>query len=139
MLNYSRIAHACDVTSYDAVRALFLSIGKLDILVNSAGIAHIGNAVNTQPVDFDNICNVNIKGIYHCLHFAIPSLVENGGGVIVNVSSIAAYLGLSDRFAYSMRKGAVQAMTVSVAKDSIKQNIRCNSISRARVHTPFVN
>jgi NAD(P)-dependent dehydrogenase (short-subunit alcohol dehydrogenase family) len=64
---------------------------------------------------------------------------ENGGGVILNMSSVAAVVGLNDRFAYSMSKGAVLAMTLSVAKDYVKDNIRCNCISPARVHTPFVD
>jgi NAD(P)-dependent dehydrogenase (short-subunit alcohol dehydrogenase family) len=132
-------AHALDVTNQQATIALFEKIGAIDILVNCAGISHIGNAINTSEADFEKVFQVNVKGVYNCLHAGIPQLQKNKGGVIVNISSIAAKVGLSDRFAYSMSKGAVHAMTLSVAKDYLADNIRCNSISPARVHTPFVD
>ena len=112
---------------------------KVDIFVNNAGIAHIGNAENTMEADFDKIFNVNVKGVYNCLHAILPHFKEKGGGVILNMASVAATVGISDRFAYSMSKGAIFSMTLSVAKDYVKNNIRCNSISPARVHTPFVD
>jgi len=77
--------------------------------------------------------------VYNCLYAAIPQLRKSGGGVIVNMASIAALVGLPDRFAYSTAKGAVMAMTLSVARDYMLENIRCNSISPARVNTPFVD
>lgn len=132
-------SHACNVANQKEVIQAFEAIGVHDILVNNAGIAHIGKADTTSEEDFDKIVNVNIKGVYNCLYASIPQLKKNGGGVIVNMASIAAWSGLSDRFAYSTAKGAVAAMTLSVAKDYIKENIRCNSISPARVHTPFVD
>lgn len=132
-------AHALDVTNQQATIALFEKIGAIDILVNCAGISHIGNAINTSEADFEKVFQVNVKGVYNCLHAGIPQLQKNKGGAIVNISSIAAKVGLSDRFAYSMSKGAVHAMTLSVAKDYLADNIRCNSISPARVHTPFVD
>jgi NAD(P)-dependent dehydrogenase (short-subunit alcohol dehydrogenase family) len=132
-------AHALDVTNQQASIALFEKIGAIDILVNCAGISHIGNAINTHEADFEKVFQVNVKGVYNCLHAGIPQLQKNKGGAIVNISSIAAKVGLSDRFAYSMSKGAVHAMTLSVAKDYLADNIRCNSISPARVHTPFVD
>ncbi|SFU90639.1 SDR family NAD(P)-dependent oxidoreductase [Pseudoduganella namucuonensis] len=131
--------HACDVTRQDAVHATFESIGPLDILVNNAGIAHIGKADNTSEQDFDRVIGVNVKGVYNCLHAAIPRLRENGGGVIVNMASVAAWVAVAERFAYSTAKGAVMAMTLSVAKDYLQDRIRCNSISPGRVHTPFVD
>ncbi len=132
-------AYGCNVTSQQEVLDSFLSIGKIDILVNNAGIAHVGNVEKTTTEDFDRIYNVNVKGVYNCLYAAIPLMKSNGAGVILNLASVAAYVGLSDRFAYSMSKGAIAAMTLSVAKDYIHDNIRCNSISPARVHTPFVD
>lgn len=132
-------ATACNVADQQAVKETFAKIGVFDILVNCAGIAHIGKADTTSEADFDRIYQVNIKGAYNCLHFAIPVFRQKNGGVILNVASIAALVGISDRFAYSMSKGAVYAMTLSVAKDYINENIRCNSISPARVHTPFVD
>jgi 2-keto-3-deoxy-L-fuconate dehydrogenase len=130
-------AHACDVSNSDNVKAVFSKLETLDILVNNAGVAHIGNVEATTESDLDRI--INIKGVYNCLQSAMPLLKKAGGGSIINMASIAALVGLSDRFAYSMSKGAVYAMTLSVAKDYLKDNIRCNSISPARVHTPFVD
>lgn len=132
-------AHACDVADLSSVQAVFTGIGPLHILVNNAGVAHIGTVENTAPEDFDRVFSVNVRGVYHCLHAAIPHLRAAGGGVIVNMASIVAWVGIPDRFAYTMSKGAVAAMTLSVAKDFLKDNIRCNSISPARVHTPFVD
>lgn len=136
---FSAQAHACDVSQFPDVQAVFDKIGALHILVNNAGVAHIGTAENTSPEDFERVFSVNVRGVYHCLHTAIPKLRAAGGGVILNLASIVAWVGIPDRFAYTMSKGAVAAMTLSVAKDFLKDNIRCNSISPARVHTPFVD
>lgn len=132
-------AYACDVSNQQQVREVFAQIGGFDILVNSAGIAHIGKADTTNEEDFDKIYNVNVKGTYNTLHEGIPVLRHRGGGVILNVASIAALVGITERFAYSMSKGATLSMTMSTARDYIHEHIRCNSISPARVHTPFVN
>ena len=131
--------HACDVSQQAQVVETMNKIGKIDILVNNAGIAHIGRADNTSEADFDRIYNVNIKGVYNCLFAAIPLMKANNGGVILNTASIAASVGIVDRFAYSTSKGAIHAMTLSVARDYLHEGIRCNSISPARVHTPFVD
>jgi 2-keto-3-deoxy-L-fuconate dehydrogenase len=109
-----------------------------DILVNNAGISHIGNVESTSEADFEKLFSVNVKGLFHLVKICIPHM-KTRGGVILNMSSIAALVGLADRFAYSMTKGAVSAMTLSIAKDYIEYKIRCNSISPARVHTPFVD
>ncbi len=135
-------AHAVDVSKQaDVVAAVnqIAAAGPIHILVNNAGIAHVGNAETTTEADLDRIYNVNVKGVYNCLNAVIPHLKANGGGVILNMASIAATLGLADRFAYSMSKGAVLSMTLSVAKDYLAHNIRCNCLSPARVHTPFVD
>ena len=132
-------AHACDVARQADVEALMAAIGPFDILVNNAGIAHIGKADTTSEEDFDRVMSVNVKGVYNCLHAAIPQLRANGGGVILNMASVAAWVGIKERFAYSTAKGAVMAMTLSVAKDYLQDGIRCNSISPGRVHTPFVD
>lgn len=132
-------SYACDVSDQQAVKTVFEQIGSINILVNNAGIAHIGKADTTEESDFDRVMRVNVKGVYNCLYAAIPQIRSAGGGVIINMASIAALVGLPDRFAYSTAKGAVKAMTMSVAKDYISENIRCNSISPARVHTPFVD
>jgi 2-keto-3-deoxy-L-fuconate dehydrogenase len=142
-------AVAVDVSDQGKVDAAFAGLTKLDILVNSAGVSHIGTAESTSEADFDRLYKVNVKGVYNCLHAAIPVMKKQGGaaggpgtgrgGVIINVCSIAATVGIPDRFAYSMTKGAVYSMTLSVAKDYLKDGIRCNCISPARVHTPFVD
>jgi NAD(P)-dependent dehydrogenase (short-subunit alcohol dehydrogenase family) len=135
-------AYACDVTQQESVRVAFHKVfqeGRVQILVNNAGISHVGNLEGTTEPDFDKIFCVNVKGIYNCMQASVPHMKANGGGIILNMASIAGTSGLSDRFAYSMSKGAVVAMTYSVAKDYLAQNIRCNCISPARVHTPFVD
>lgn len=131
--------HICDIAQQKTVLETFQKIGAFDILINNAGIAHIGNAENTSESDFDRVFQVNVKGVYNCIHAAIPILKAGGGGLILNMASVAATVALSDRFAYSMSKAAVMNMTLTVAKDFIKDNIRCNSISPGRVHTPFVD
>jgi len=133
------LGHACDVSKQAQVVETINKIGKIDILVNNAGIAHIGRADNTSEADFDKICNVNIKGVYNCLFAAIPLMKASNGGVILNTASIAASVGIVDRFAYSTSKGAIHAMTLSVARDYLHDQIRCNCISPARIHTPFVD
>ncbi len=130
--------HRADVADQQQVNALFSGFSQLDILVNSAGVSHIGTAGSTTEADFDRLYRVNVKGVYNCLHAAIP-VMQQQGGVIINMCSVAATVGIPDRFAYSMTKGAVYAMTLSVAKDYLKDHIRCNCISPARVHTPFVD
>lgn len=132
-------AHVCDISNQQQVLDTIQKIGRVDILVNNAGIAHIGNVEQTGIADFERVFNVNVKGAYNCLYAAIPAMKKQGGGVILNLCSIAAWVGIPDRFAYSMSKGAIHAMTISVAKDYLADNIRCNCISPARVHTPFVD
>lgn len=132
----------CDVTDAAMTRRVFDEIAasrRIDILVNSAGVSHIGRLENTTEEDFDRLFRVNAKGVFLCMQAAIGHMKRSGGGVILNLCSIAATAGLSDRFAYSMTKGAVLSMTLSVAKDYLADGIRCNAISPARIHTPFVD
>lgn len=133
------VAYSCDVSAGEEVKNIFAAIGSADILVNCAGIAHVGTVTQTISEDFDRVYQVNVKGVYHCLHFGIPLLLKKGGGNIITIGSVAGITGIPDRFAYSMSKGAIIAMTRSVANDYLKQHIRCNSISPARIHTPFVD
>ena len=135
-------AHKCDVSNQQNVNDVTQKITSsetIDILVNNAGIAHVGNIEAVEEADLDRLYNVNIKGIYNCIKASIPSLKSNGGGVILNLASIASSVGIDDRFAYSMTKGAALTMTYSIAKDYINDGIRCNCISPGRVHTPFVD
>jgi 2-keto-3-deoxy-L-fuconate dehydrogenase len=133
----------CDVSDAASVEAAFARVaadaGRIDILVNNAGIAHIGTVTSTTEADLQRIYDVNVKGVFLCSKAAVPRMVEAGGGVILNLASIASLIGLLDRFAYSMSKGAVLTMTRSIAVDYIKQGIRCNCVCPARVHTPFVD
>lgn len=137
--NGNAIPHVCDVTLQQQVKELFNSIGKIDILVNSAGVSHIGTVDTTNEEDFERLYKVNVKGVYNCIKAAISLMKPAKSGVILNVGSIAGSIGITDRFAYSVTKGAVLAMTYSVARDYLHDGIRCNSISPARVHTPFVD
>jgi len=132
----------CDVTDAAATRQAIQGIaenGRIDILVNSAGISHIGRLETTTDDDFERVFRVNVTGVFHCMQAVIEPMRKGGGGVILNMASIAATAGLNDRFAYSMSKGAVRAMTLSVAKDYLEDHIRCNAISPARILTPFVH
>ena len=128
-----------DVSDTEAMRVAFASLPKLNVLVNNAGIAHIGNVLTTTAADMDRMHAVNVRGVYHGMHFGIPRMQEAGGGAILNICSVAAKLGISERFAYSMTKGAVLSMTLSVARDFVDKHIRCNCVCPARVHTPFVD
>ena len=134
---------ACDVANARQVADVFKdmerTLGRLDILVNNAGIAHVGSIENTTEADLDQLYRVNVKGVFLCSQAALPTMLRQGGGVILNLASIASLIGVPDRFAYSMSKGAVLAMTKSIAVDYVKRNIRCNCICPARVHTPFVD
>jgi NAD(P)-dependent dehydrogenase (short-subunit alcohol dehydrogenase family) len=132
-------AHVCNVADQAEVDRVFGALGRVDILVNNAGIAGIGTVATTTAADFDKVFAVNVKSVYNCSRAVVGGMAAQGGGAIVNMASIAATSGLADRFSYSMSKGAVLAMTYSIARDFVKQNIRCNAISPARVHTGFVD
>jgi NAD(P)-dependent dehydrogenase (short-subunit alcohol dehydrogenase family) len=129
---------SADVSNADSMRSAFEALEPLHVLVNNAGISHVGNVLTTTPEDMDRVYAVNVKGVYHGLHFGVPKLLASGGGAIVNVASIASKVALQDRFAYGMSKGAVLTMTLSVARDFVDRAIRCNCVCPARVHTPFV-
>lgn len=133
--------HTCDVTDPTAVSATFDEIaaahGRIDVLVTSAGIAHVGTLESTSPEEFDRVFAVNVRGVYLSMRAAVPHMPS--GSAICNLASIASVIGIPDRFAYSMSKGAVLTMTLSAATDLIDRRIRVNAISPARVHTPFVD
>jgi 2-keto-3-deoxy-L-fuconate dehydrogenase len=136
------IGHAVNIADQKAVSQIIENIqakNPIDILVNCAGVAHIGNIEKTAETDIDRLFQVNVKGVYNTMWACIPQMKSRNSGVILNMASVAALVGIPDRFAYSMTKGAVIAMTQSVARDYIRYGIRCNSISPARVHTPFVD
>ncbi len=135
-------AHACDVSNQQQVADIAQAINNehvVQILVCNAGIGFVGNLEKTTEEDLDRMYRVNVKGVYNAMHAVVPFFKHNGGGVILNMASIVASVGIPDRFAYSMTKGAVLTMTLSVAVDYLADNIRCNCISPARIHTPFVD
>ena len=134
--------HVCNVSKPFEVGEVVKAIthnNPVHILVNNAGIAHVGNLEQTSESDLDKLYQVNVKGVYNVMKAVLPAMKNHGGGCILNMASIASSVGISDRFAYSMTKGAVLTMTYSVAKDYVEDGIRCNCISPARVHTPFVD
>jgi NAD(P)-dependent dehydrogenase (short-subunit alcohol dehydrogenase family) len=128
-----------DVAQKESMQAALAGVEKLHLLVNNAGIAHVGNVLDTTPEDFERVYAVNVRGVYHGLHFGVPRLLASGGGAIVNLASIVSKIAVADRFAYGMSKGAVLTMTLSVARDLVGRGIRCNCVCPARVHTPFVD
>lgn len=136
-------SHEVDVADQAAVERVFAAVNarskRLDALVNSAGIAHVGTLLSTEESDFDRLYRVNVKGTYHACRAAVRLMIEQGGGSIVNLGSIVSLIGLEERFAYTMTKGAVLTMTRSIAVDYMKQGVRCNCICPTRVHTPFVD
>ena len=136
-------ASECDVTQHDQVQEVFDKIATehdgLDCLINNAGIAHVGNILNTNEKDFDRVMNVNLKGVFNCLKSGVRQMVKSGGGAIVNIASTVSTMAINDRLAYSTSKGGVLAMTYSVAKDYLQDKIRCNAIQPGRIHTPFVD
>ncbi|WP_026954637.1 SDR family NAD(P)-dependent oxidoreductase [Algoriphagus vanfongensis] len=129
-----------DVTSLEQISERIQQLpGKIDTLINNAGVSHVGKVENTSEEDFDRLYQVNVKGMFVCTKAALPKLIENGGGSILNMCSVAATMGIPDRFAYSMTKGAALSMTLSIARDYVSQGVRCNCLSPGRVHTPFVD
>ncbi len=134
---------ACDVADAARVETVVDEIrarrGRIDILVNNAGIAHVGNALTTSAEEFERVQRVNVFGPANCLRATLRHMVADGGGVVLNLASCLSVMAIADRFAYGTSKGAVLAMTYSVAKDFLDKNIRCNALLPGRVHTPFVD
>jgi NAD(P)-dependent dehydrogenase (short-subunit alcohol dehydrogenase family) len=135
-------AYKCNVANHADVQKVIGNIlhdQLIDILINNAGIAHVGNIENTTEADLDRLYQVNVKGVYNVMAAIIPTMKQRKSGVIINLASVASSVGIAERFAYSMTKGAVLTMTYSIAKDYINDGIRCNCIAPGRVHTPFVD
>jgi 2-keto-3-deoxy-L-fuconate dehydrogenase len=135
---------ALDVADEAQVCAVFDDVanqyGRLDILVNNAGVSHVGNILETSLEEWETTLRVNATGVFLCAREGIRHMLrqEPRGGVIINLSSVAAMIGLERRLPYSSSKGAVLAMTRSIAIDFIGDGIRCNAICPGTVHTPFV-
>ncbi len=138
------LAVTVDIADEAQVDAAFSSIvakwGRLDIAVNNAGISHVGNILETSLEDWERVMRVNARGVFLSARAAVKQMVGQTpkGGVILNMSSVAAQIGVERRLPYSASKGAVLAMTRSIAMDFVSQGIRCNAICPGTVHTPFV-
>ena len=128
-----------DITQWSQINSSLTSIpNTVDILINNAGIGFVGNIEQTEEADFDRLYQVNVKGVFNCVKAILPRMKKKGG-VIINMASIVSHVAVKERLGYTMTKGAVFAMTNAIAKDYLSYGIRCNSVSPARVHTPFVD
>lgn len=135
-------AQACDVSDQRQMTSVAQAIEDrhpIHIWVNNAGIGFVGNLEQTSEDDLDRLYRVNVKGVYNGMLACVPHFRRRGGGVILNMASVVSSVGIPDRFGYSMTKGAVLTMTLSVALDYLSDHVRCNCISPARIHTPFVD
>ena len=130
-----------DVTSQESIAAAAVHVNRLDLLVNNAGIGHVGSIEQTQPEDFDRLLNVNVRAVYLVTRAFLPRLLADGEnlpvGSIVNIASVAGLVGIKQRFAYCTTKGAIVAMTRQLAVEYPK-NLRVNAICPGTVETPFV-
>jgi len=137
-------ALALDVADEASVEAAFAEVvrryGRLDISVNNAGVSHVGNILETTAADWDRVMSVNARGVFLCARAAVDQMLrqEPAGGVLVNMASVAGLIAVERRFPYCASKGAVIALTRSIAIDFAAQRIRANAICPGTVHTPFV-
>lgn len=133
-------AHAIrmDVTDAESIRAAAEAVGSLDVLVNNAGIGHVGSIATTKADDFDHLMNVNVRSVYLVTRALLPLLLASPRkGCIVNIGSVAGMIGIRQRFAYCASKGAVLAMTRQLAVEYPRE-LRVNAICPGTVETPFV-
>jgi len=127
-----------DVTCWDSVQRAVAACGPLDLLVNCAGIMHVGKLHEADPSDYDRIQAVNARGTYLCCRAAIDGMLAAGRGNIINLASVASLVAVERRFAYCMSKGAVLAATRAIAVDYAAQGIRANAICPGTVDTPMI-
>ncbi len=132
-----------DVTEAGEVEALVRGAveewGGLDVMVNNAGVGVAATAEGTTEEDWDRLMGVNLKGTFFGIKYAVPAMRASGGGSIVNMSSIAALVGLADRAAYCAAKGGILALTRAAAVDHVSEGIRVNCIAPGTVDTPWVD
>ena len=129
-----------DVTDQDSVERVFAQVGPLDVLFNCAGYVHAGSILECDEAAWDFSFNLNVKAMYRTSRVAIPQMLENGGGSIINMSSVASSLkGVPNRFVYSASKAAVIGMTKAIAADFITRGIRCNAICPGTVDSPSLH
>ena len=126
-----------DSTNKVEIESFTKTLGKVDILFNAVGFVHHGTILECEEKDWDFSFNVNIKSMYFMVKSILPKMIEQNGGSIINISSIASSIrGLPNRFVYGASKAAIIGFTKSIAADFVKQNIRCNTIAPGTVHTP---
>lgn len=113
--------------------------GRLDVLVNNAGIGHVGTITQTTGADLDRLYSVNVRGVFNLTQAFIPSMLERKSGNIINMASIGGIVGIRDRIAYCTSKFAVVGLTKCLALDHALDGIRVNCICPGRVETPFVS
>lgn len=134
------LALPADVATADAVqqvvRAVLGHFGRVDILFNNAGIVPHGKIHMTTEADWDRTMTVNLKSMYLLCHQVVPIFLRQGGGVILNTASATALRSVPDRAAYSTSKGAVLALTRSMALDYVRDHIRVNCLCPGTVDTP---
>jgi NAD(P)-dependent dehydrogenase (short-subunit alcohol dehydrogenase family) len=131
-----------DVSSEQSCQALAAAVhaahGRCDVLVNNAGIGHVGTVLTTAEADLDRLYSVNVKGILFMCRAFVPRMIERQSGSVINLASIGGILAVRDRFAYCTTKFAVVGMTRCMALDHADSKVRFNCICPGRVETPFV-
>jgi 2-keto-3-deoxy-L-fuconate dehydrogenase len=131
-------AATVDVTDEAAVAALAAGLPPIDVLVNNAGIGHVGNLTGTAVADLDRLYAVNVRGVFNGCKAFVPSMMERGRGSVINMASIGGIVAVRDRLAYTVTKFAVVGLTKALALDHSATGVRFNCICPGRVETPFV-
>lgn len=121
-----------------AVAETVAHLGRIEVLINDAGVGVAGDLLETTDADLDRTLAVNVRGVVHTCQTVIPSMIEAGGGIIVNVASVVALAAVTRRAAYTASKGAVVALTRSIAIDFMDRGIRCNAVAPGTVDSPWV-
>jgi 2-keto-3-deoxy-L-fuconate dehydrogenase len=131
-------AIAVDVSDPAATLALGARIPQVDLLVNNAGIGHVGNLLGTAAEDLDRLHAVNVRGPFNLCKAFVPGMLERRAGSVINLASIGGVVAVRDRLAYTITKHAVVGLTKALALDHSHTGVRFNAICPGRVETPFV-
>ncbi|WP_420958631.1 SDR family oxidoreductase [Burkholderia gladioli] len=126
-----------DVMNRAAIDGFFAGLPRVDVLFNCAGFVHNGTILEASDEDWDFAFDLNVRSMFWTIRAALPAMLKNGGGSIVNMASVASSIrGLPNRFVYGASKAAVIGLTKAVAADYVLKGIRCNAISPGTVNTP---